>query len=476
VRAAIEEYWNDLKRAHFIDHATRAMSITVGISSNNAGVRTRPTFMVEQTSTGGLLPSYDTQTRVVRASLIVNCRTYSFIALGFTIFFCALEVVEIVDLGFMYFADLWNVMDWLNYLVFFLVFVTIQQFLSEVNDVPCAPICQSIGFQDDWQSMETVRNAKLYLSLCVCIQLLKIIKFTSALVPKMGLAPSVLRKAFADLVFFGVVFFISVIAFSTMFYIQLGPFINDYATQSAAVIALARSLFGDFDVDEIMDNSSGYVNVILFIVYLFVAVFIMLSMFFAILGESQANLRDDQREAKRAGEAEPEYGIFETMYTFWREQLLKKVPVIGPKIRIAEELARAEHIKTAQTIPPTPVDRIEARQLQLNDSVFELTHSLKSLASSVESIDRKVNSLQRSSSSAPKHGQQRSPTRGDSFGRGHTFSGGGGGGGGGRSGTRDKPPPRDRDRRVNGDRRGNGHGADRSHSRMGNGSAEHLHA
>ena len=45
-----------------------------------------------------------------------------------------------------------------------------------------------MGYFDDWQVLNTLRAAKIYLSLCVCIQLLKIIKFTNALVPKMGLA------------------------------------------------------------------------------------------------------------------------------------------------------------------------------------------------------------------------------------------------------------------------------------------------
>ena len=52
VRAAIEEFWNDLKRAHFIDHATRAVTVTVAFSSNYASVRSRVTFMFEFASTG----------------------------------------------------------------------------------------------------------------------------------------------------------------------------------------------------------------------------------------------------------------------------------------------------------------------------------------------------------------------------------------------------------------------------------------
>ena len=71
--------------------------------------------------------------------------------------------------------------------------------------------------------MSTARTGKTLLSICVCVQLLKIIKFMSALVPKMDLAPSVLAKALPDLIFFGAVFMISMLAFSSMFYVQVPP-------------------------------------------------------------------------------------------------------------------------------------------------------------------------------------------------------------------------------------------------------------
>ena len=59
-----------------------------------------------------------------------------------------------------------------------------------------------------------------------------------------------------------------------------------YRDQIPAFISLFRALFGDFDIDEIMDNSSGYLNALFFLTYLFVAIFIMLSMFLAILAEA----------------------------------------------------------------------------------------------------------------------------------------------------------------------------------------------
>ena len=65
------------------------------------------------------------------------------------------------------------------------------------------------------------------------------------------------------------------------------PTLHFVVLQISSFVSLARALFGDFDIDAIFNNSRGYLNVVLFISYLFVAVFIMLSMFFAILGESQ---------------------------------------------------------------------------------------------------------------------------------------------------------------------------------------------
>jgi hypothetical protein len=92
--------------------------------------------------------------------------------------------------------------------------------------------------------------------------------------------------------------------------VQLGPVMEGYFDQLASFISLARALFGDFDVPDILNNSRGYGNIALFLVYLFVAVFIMLSMFLAILGESQNAVRMEQDEARANHTAPPEYGVF----------------------------------------------------------------------------------------------------------------------------------------------------------------------
>ena len=71
--------------------------------------------------------------------------------------------------------------------------------------------------------MINVRNVKMYLSWCVCIQLLKVIKFTDTLVPKMDLATSVLYAARTELLFFTFVFIISMLAFSQVLGLSQPP-------------------------------------------------------------------------------------------------------------------------------------------------------------------------------------------------------------------------------------------------------------
>ena len=56
----------------------------------------------------------------------------------------------------------------------------------------------------------------------------------------------------------------------------MAPADND---TTSSIFSLFRALFGDFDIAAIMDNSSDYVNAVLLIMYLFTAIFVLLSIF-----------------------------------------------------------------------------------------------------------------------------------------------------------------------------------------------------
>ena len=60
-----------------------------------------------------------------------------------------------------------------------------------------------------------------------------------------------------------------------------------------AFMTLFRALFGDFDVEEILENTQSYTATFFFLSYIFIAVFILLSMFLAILSEAQTEVRPE---------------------------------------------------------------------------------------------------------------------------------------------------------------------------------------
>ena len=377
------------------------------LRSNPLGIRYRITLMLELTSTGAILPSFDVETRIISHDAYDNMFVFSTIGLVLVIFFSLLEVVEVSNIGpAAYMRDVWNVMDWANYIVYYIVYAQVLACLRACMPVclhacvrACVPaclrgprlwsrspslsrcypvlpasvrsvgdatggaiggarpqiikvrelvesapercnshLCQSIGYFDDWELLAEYRVMKTFLSICVCIQLFKILKFAGIMIPKMDITTAVLRRCLCDLLFFGITFVISMLAFSMMLFVQLGPVMQGYMNQIPAFISLFRALFGDFDIDEIQNNSSGYLNVILFLSYLFVSLFIMVSMFVAILAEAfviENNTAIDKRTPGKDG-YEPDYkefGVLEQSCTPTRTPTRPSPPARIPAMR-----------------------------------------------------------------------------------------------------------------------------------------------
>ena len=307
------ETWTKMKWAKYVDYGTRIISMTVPIRANHAMVKNRLTMMLQMTSLGGVLPSFELQSRV---DIIDYEWVFSVLYMNgmLVIFFIVNEGIEAYLDGFgNYFTNMWNLMDWSGFMLFFALFAEFHNLRYSLTDVTCnggAYMCTEVGYHDDWEQFYYTKQTKFYLSLCSTLQMLKVIKFINVFVPKMALATSVLSHGLGDLSMFTFFFLFSIYAFAQMFYIQLGPYLDSYNDMMSAFFSLFRALFSDFDIALIMDNSSDYVNAVLLVLYLFAAIFVLLSIFLTILGEHQGAVRDEEKEAKESGSRAPDYGIF----------------------------------------------------------------------------------------------------------------------------------------------------------------------
>ena len=86
VRAAVLEFWNDLKRAHYIDANTRALMVHIPLTSNYVGVSASVRLIFEFTGSGSVLPSYDSMTSVTNLESLEKTELFLLIGLGFACF------------------------------------------------------------------------------------------------------------------------------------------------------------------------------------------------------------------------------------------------------------------------------------------------------------------------------------------------------------------------------------------------------
>ena len=308
----VRDFWAQMKAARYIDAQTRALTITLPLRNNNVGLRLRLAMVFQVTSAGAVLPSYDIESRkdvfdaegLARIQLTTIC---------LCVYFVLTEVYELHVLGFGYFANMWNLMDWTNFVLYAMLYRALNLTSEALKTTTCSTICQQVGYVDPWKVLMENTYAKLYLGILTMIQWIKVIKFINILVPKFSLATSVLSHALADLLLFMIVFMWAIASFAQMFYMQLGPYMRGYSSFFLAVLTLMRSLFGDFDIDAILMASNSYVNVVVFMMYLFFAVFILLSIFLTILGEHQEAIESQKRAIKETKGKLPHYlewGVF----------------------------------------------------------------------------------------------------------------------------------------------------------------------
>ena len=403
-RSMLDEMLRFLKKAHFIDRQTALLVVSTQVRNNNFGLRFNARWTFEFTPLSGVLPSYFTETLMCDEAALEEREMWLLVCVAITGWFAALEIIEVFtsirDEGvpglFTYLGSLWNVLDWLNFLIFFYVYLLLQEERRLADrdsrqEACTSHLCANFGYFDSWEIFGVARNVKLFLSFCVCIQFLKVIKFTNQIIPKMSLMTRVLAKGAADLVFFGAVFIISMFAFCMLFYLQLGSAVDNYYSQVYSMISLTRALFGDFNFEEILENSNSYINCILFLFYLFVAVFILLALFLSILGESQSAVREDELES---GGAENEYGVITytlqgatAAFGFLLHALGVKIPEPEP---VPEEpssdmLRRMVLVNSLKAFKPNFLEMVDTHIDTFESSFFE---TLDKVSSKLDERDR----------------------------------------------------------------------------------------
>ena len=230
VRAAIESFWTELKRAHFIDARTRLVEIVMPLRSNHMGLRYDLSIKLQQLPTRSWVPSTSILTRLENDEILKTMSYLLPISLAMCVFFIFSDLVDLWRFGWRsYLSSGWNVVDWLSYGIFVGYYCSMQVGWN-VADSFDSRLYQQVGFRYDVDSMEWFRSAKIYLSITLVVQIIKVIKFSDQIMPRTALFSSVLSVALPNLLFFMFSFGLTLVAFAMMLSVQMGNVLGEFDT------------------------------------------------------------------------------------------------------------------------------------------------------------------------------------------------------------------------------------------------------
>jgi len=288
----------ELREGLWIDRATRLIIIDFTLYNANVNMFCIAKIAFEIPPTGGLMVRTDF--RPVKLLRYVN--GWDHLVLGIEIvFFCFIfyyiieEILEIVHTGWEYFNSVWNIMD-IIVIVVSLCTNAMQIYANHVIHGLLKPLlAEPTEFGDFTQLGQLADYSTWIFGLNVFFVWIKVFKYIS-FNKTMNILSNTLSRCAVDLLVFGFMFQIVMLAFVQFAYLVFGAKLEDYSTQISCWYTLVRSLLGDFDFTAM--HKATPVGPWFFIFYIFSCFFILLNMFLAIINDTYSEVKCETMAAK----------------------------------------------------------------------------------------------------------------------------------------------------------------------------------
>lgn len=291
-QAVIEELYIN----KWIDRQTRAVMLEFTLYCINTNTFTYNVFMVEFPETGGAFPCY----------LIYPIKVYQHLGpMGlytlvcevlFVFYLVILTVIHIVNMVQQkksYFKKVWQVYD-LLFIILSYVAIALYIVRTVMTDLSLK------RFHEDKKAFVNFYHIALWnfglvfligaLCFMTTLRMLNFLGYNK----RIGALARVFSKAANDLVYFGMFFTIIFVGYSALGYLLFGTTLTSYMTVFKAMSTLFTNMIGMIRFKEI-DNSYPVLSKIYFMVFIFVVVYMILTIFLSMLSQA---IDETHRETK----------------------------------------------------------------------------------------------------------------------------------------------------------------------------------
>ncbi|KNC54914.1 polycystic kidney disease 2 [Thecamonas trahens ATCC 50062] len=348
------QHMRDLENGTFVDLQTRALFIDFTTYNTNVNLFHVAQLTFEFLPSGGVFPS--ATFRVMRLYKYNNdvSGTIQFvlemILIIMVLGYFVEEVWELYDTGcWEYWHNLWNVIDWINLLLFLAAFCVRIALVATFEKMNLDPRATTRFY--NFQTLVLLNSAENnILASNAFILWFKVYKYTKFFPPMRTVSDTIARSIQNTIGFVAVVMFV-LFGFAQAGVLAFGSDVEDFRSFIDTFYTLLRLLLGDFDF-ETMQYSNRVFGPLYFLFFMVVVFFVMLSMFLAILNDSYL-----QVQAENKARSEKELNVVEA-FRDW-------VNARTAFLRKRQERIRdfSENIRTADANADAVLDLDELRQV-----------------------------------------------------------------------------------------------------------------
>ena len=269
-----------LKEFHWIDQQTRAVLVELSVYNKPTNLFSSMRLFFEFPRTGGVVPYFEPYTGKLFSNLDTTSAITEFIFLGLIVFmtlgFMLQEIGEMRDLGFSYFASMWNILDWLSYtFIIFVTFYFIMASLEAQETLGNTEMVASGEYIDIFSLVYKYRMTDYVFSMNLIFVFVKLLKYVR-LSPKLSLVTETLTSTFTGSVGFFVIFVLLIVAYAGAFWYSYGSIIFEFRTLWNSIVSFCCCFFFHFKPYQNIDIEHEYY------LTLFLSTVLLLPLFFFI--------------------------------------------------------------------------------------------------------------------------------------------------------------------------------------------------
>ncbi|OON13657.1 PLAT/LH2 domain protein, partial [Opisthorchis viverrini] len=287
-----------LESVHWIDFCTRAVIVQLTVYNPNINLFAIITVLIEKPGVGTLIPTY----RIETANLFGTTGSQaSALEIGFQVAYilallCYLvkEIRNLYKQRCGYFREMWNYIEWFIIIGSFAAIAAYAYMIIATKEA-VAEFSRTHGnIFMNFQFLAYWNEALTYLLAVICffatLKLVRLFRFNQ----RVGLLGAVLRYAAHDLKYFMIVFMVIFMAFVLVFYLLYTDTLDGFRTFLSSVETSLQIILGKFDFTSMYEREL-ILGPLMFAVFTLCIIFIVISMFLAILDESFHSVMQDIR-------------------------------------------------------------------------------------------------------------------------------------------------------------------------------------